>query len=103
MIWSPPPLPSMMSSPDPDDDRSVCRPCEPVTVNAVVATEALRFSKFVTTTLSPVVWSVPAATEKFTAVMPPSAARMSVSVPAAAVDRSFRAAIDDAVAAAAGR
>ena len=56
-------------------------PDEPWTVNAEFATDALRFSKFATATLSPVVWSEPAATAKFTAVMPPVAASTRVSTP----------------------
>ena len=68
----------------------------------MVAIDAFRFSKLVTLSVSPVVWSVPAATEKSTAVMPPMAASTSVSDAAAAVDRSFRAVIDDGVVAAAG-
>ncbi len=54
---------------------------EPVTVSAVATTEALRFSKFVTLTVSPAVWSAPAVTEKSTAVTPPDAARTRVSFP----------------------
>ena len=54
---------------------------EPVTASAEFRAEPSRFSKFVTLTLSPVVWSVPAPTEKFTAVVPPAAASTSVSPP----------------------
>ena len=54
---------------------------EPVTASAVVATDASRFSKLATIAASPVVWSAPAATVKFTAVMPPVAASTSVSDP----------------------
>ncbi len=54
---------------------------EAVTDNAVDTTEASRFSKLATTTVSPVVWSEPAATAKLTAVMPPEAASVSVSEP----------------------
>ena len=54
---------------------------EPVTVKAVLNALASRFSKLVTLTASPVVWSVPAPTAKFTAVVPPETDRISVSVP----------------------
>ena len=52
-----------------------------VTVSAVVMIDASRFSKFATLALSPVVWSEPAATVKLTEVIPPAAARTSVSLP----------------------
>ena len=54
---------------------------EPVTVNAELIAEASRLSKLATLTVSPVVWSAPALTAKLTAVIPPPAARISVSVP----------------------
>jgi hypothetical protein len=54
---------------------------EPVTVSAVAAIEAFRFSKFATLTVSPDVWSEPAATAKLTAVTPPVAASTRVSFP----------------------
>ena len=71
----------MVSLPEPlvivlaDDD--------PVTVRAELATDASTFSKLVMLTVSPVVWSEPAVTEKLIAVMPPVAASTRVSsVPA---------------------
>ena len=52
----------------------VLAPDEPVTVTAVVSALPSRFSKFVTLTLSPEVWSTPAATAKSTSetVEPPA-------------------------------
>ena len=43
---------------------------EPVTASAVVTALASRFSKFLTETASPDVWSAPAATAKLTPVKP---------------------------------
>ena len=54
---------------------------EPVTVKAELRLDASMFSKFVVLTLSPVVWSDPAATARLMAVVPPAAASNSVSVP----------------------
>ena len=54
---------------------------DPVTTSAVVSALASRFSKLVTLTLSPVVWSEPAATAKLTALKVEPAATISVSVP----------------------
>ncbi len=54
---------------------------EPVTVSAVAKALASRFSKFVTATVSPDVWSVPATTAKFTAAMVDPALTTSVSEP----------------------
>ena len=54
---------------------------EPVTTTAVVKALASRFSKLVTLTVSPVVWSEPAATAKLTALRLAPAATISVSVP----------------------
>ena len=53
----------------------------PVTVRAVDSALASRLSKLMTLTVSPVVWSLPPATEKFTAVVPPDTLRISMSVP----------------------
>ena len=61
--------------------RNGVRRGEPVTVSAEPTSDASRFSKFATLTVSPTVWSEPAATQKLTAVMPPLAASTSVSVP----------------------
>jgi len=82
---SAPPPPSIVSLPAPVVITFALD--EPVTASAVATTDASRFSKFLTLTVSPVVWSEPAATEKSTAVIPPDAARIRVSVPVAAVDR----------------
>ena len=54
---------------------------EPVTESAEPTAVASRFSKFVTLTVSPVVWSTLVATAKLTAVVPPEAASTSVSMP----------------------
>jgi hypothetical protein len=54
---------------------------EPVTVKVELRLDASMFSKFVTLTLSPVVWSDPAATARLMAVTPPAAARTRVSAP----------------------
>ena len=54
----------------------------PVTLKAEARALASRFSKFATATVSPTVWSEPADTPKFTAVMPPETVRTSVSLPA---------------------
>ena len=78
-MTSAPPPPSTISLPEPV--VIVLADAEPVTVSAVETTEASRFSKLATATVSPVVWSTPAATAKLTAVMPPEAASVSVSDP----------------------
>ena len=54
---------------------------EPRMVRPVARMLASRFSKFVTETVSPLVWSDPAGMEKSTAVMPPGAMSTSVSLP----------------------
>jgi len=54
---------------------------EPVTLSAVVIALAFRFSKFLTATESPAVWSTPAATAKLTDVTGAPAPSTSVSEP----------------------
>ena len=78
-MTSAPPPPSIVSLPEPV--VIVFAAAEPVTVNAELRTLASRFSKFATETVSPTVWSEPAATAKFTEVIPPDVASTSVSDP----------------------
>ena len=59
-------------------------PDEPVMVMPVESALALTYSKFATATLSPVVWSEPAATPRLIAVTVTPAARINVSLPAPA-------------------
>ena len=73
-----------------------------MTVSAVATIEASRFSKFATLTVSPAVWSDPAATEKLTAVIPPAGGEHQRIVAGAAVDRDFRTVERDRIVAAAG-
>ena len=54
----------------------------PGPVKAVGKSPAFTLSKFATVTLSPVVWSAPAATGRLIAVMLPVAANVSASEPA---------------------
>ena len=79
LMMSAPPPPWMMSSPDPV--VMMLAEDEPVTVSAVVIALALRFSKFMTLTESPAVWSTPAATAKLTAVTLAPAMSTNVSEP----------------------
>ena len=78
-MTSPPPAPSMTSLPVPV--VRILADVEPVTVSAVPSALASRFSKFATSTLSPAVWSAPAATEKLTAVTAAPAPTNNVSLP----------------------
>jgi hypothetical protein len=78
-MTSKPPPPSIVSLPEPV--VIALAEDEPVTVRAEPRADASTFSKFVMLTVSPMVWSEPAATEKLTAVVPPETARISVSVP----------------------
>ncbi len=78
-MTSAPPPPSIVSLPEPV--VITLAELDPVTVNAVESALASRFSKLVTPTTSPVVWSVPAATARLTAVVPPDTAMTSVSEP----------------------
>ena len=55
---------------------------EPMIVMALLKTPASTLSKLSTLTPSPVVWSVPAVTERLIDVMLPAVAKVSVSVPA---------------------
>src|SRR5450755_952438 len=57
-MTSAPPPPSMVSLPEPV--VMVLAPDEPVTIRAELSAEASTFSKLVTLTVSPVVWSTPA-------------------------------------------
>ena len=77
-ITSAPPAASIVSAPEPV--VIVFAEAVPVTVRAVDSALASRLSKLVTLTVSPLVWSLPAATEKFTAVVPPDTASTSMSV-----------------------
>jgi len=70
---------------------------EPMTFKLEDNALASRFSNRVTLTASPVVSSVPAATEKSTWVVPPKGRHHQRIAPAAAVDRGFSAVIDDGV------
>ena len=63
---------------------------DPVTVRFDESALASRFSKRVTLTVSPTVWSALAATAKFTWVMPPDTASTSVSTPAPPSIDGFR-------------
>ena len=78
-MTSPPPSPFTVLDPEPVVITLAA--LEPVMLRPVVSALALRFSKLVTATLSPVVWSVPAATERLTAVVPPEASMISVALP----------------------
>ena len=66
---------------------------EPVTTTAVVKALASRFSKLVTLTVSPVVWSEPDATAKLTALEAGAGGDDQRVGAGVAVDRHFRAAI----------
>src|SRR5262249_18863568 len=79
LMTSAPPRPWIVSSPGPV--VMVLADAEPVTDSAVVIALAFRFSKFLTRTESPEVWSTPAATAKLTAVTVALAPSTSVSEP----------------------
>ena len=78
-MTSAPPPPSTVSLPEPV--TMVFADVEPITFKPVVKTLASRFSKCVTLTASPMVWSALGATAKSTVVMPPDAASTRVSDP----------------------
>jgi len=80
-ITGAPPLPSITSAPAPP--VMVLALVEPMMVIpwAASSTEASTFSKLETATLSPKVWSDPAAPLRSTVEMPPDDLRTSVSVP----------------------
>ena len=80
LITSAPPPPSIVSLPAPV--VMMLAADDPMTVRPEVTTDASRFSKFLMSEESPVVWSAPAATEKSTAPTVAPLAITSVSAPA---------------------
>ena len=99
-MTSAPPPPSIVSLPEPV--VIVLADDEPVTVNAELIAEASRLSKLATLTVSPVVWSDSGADGEIDRGDTAARGQNQRIGARAAVDRGLRAAIGDAVVAAAG-